>query len=486
MTQRQQGFTIVELLIVIVVIAILATIVTVAYNGVSRSAIESSMQSDLRNVGDTVELLKVDDGVYPASGSGLKSSGDNIISYVSTGDGYCAQITNEKTDTIYYIDNTTLSVREGQCSLLAGPVSGEKITFRNFGLDSGSSARCAITEQNWVACWMMDGMAARTVEAIPQGEVPDGVTFKSVSTSIAFACGIASNDKWYCWWYDSGTNGEVDGPWEMPMGDIPSGETLTAITSNRRYVGIFADNSCLYMADIWNSGEPGGEDCGDAGDSVVGWSIGGSSNDSGYHQCLHTVQFIGCSGANGSGQLGDGTTTTRQWWDDVYMNGALSGKTIAQIDVGRDNTCAVTTDGGLYCWGGNGSENSLGNNSSSPSYSSVPLAVSQGQIPAGMTLQKVSVGGGQACALSTAEWVYCWGWNSYGAVGDNTSTSPRRAPRAVVQGQIPSGVTIKDIAASSDSGTCAIGSDSNLYCWGRHSAGDGTSAPVKYADAYYP
>ena len=48
--RKQKGFTIVELLIVIVVIAILATITIVAYNGVSQRAKESATQNAVSQV----------------------------------------------------------------------------------------------------------------------------------------------------------------------------------------------------------------------------------------------------------------------------------------------------------------------------------------------------------------------------------------------------------------------------------------------------
>ncbi len=62
---RQTGFTIVELLIVIVVIGILAAIVIAAYNGVQKSASKSSMQSDLKNAAQQMGIAQVDLGVYP-------------------------------------------------------------------------------------------------------------------------------------------------------------------------------------------------------------------------------------------------------------------------------------------------------------------------------------------------------------------------------------------------------------------------------------
>lgn len=52
----QNGFTIVELLIVVVVIGILAAIVVVAYNGITNSAKESAVQSDLAGVGKKLEM----------------------------------------------------------------------------------------------------------------------------------------------------------------------------------------------------------------------------------------------------------------------------------------------------------------------------------------------------------------------------------------------------------------------------------------------
>ena len=63
----KRGFTIVELLIVIVVIAVLAAISIVAYNGIQSRAQLSSAQSTTSTVAKKVELFKVDNGVYPNS-----------------------------------------------------------------------------------------------------------------------------------------------------------------------------------------------------------------------------------------------------------------------------------------------------------------------------------------------------------------------------------------------------------------------------------
>ena len=62
---KSRGFTIVELLIVIVVIAILAAITVVAYNGINERAQKASLQSDLVNAAKQVELAAVVAGSYP-------------------------------------------------------------------------------------------------------------------------------------------------------------------------------------------------------------------------------------------------------------------------------------------------------------------------------------------------------------------------------------------------------------------------------------
>ena len=62
----ETGFTIVELLIVIVVIGILAAITIVAYNGIQGRANDTSIQNDLRTFSKLLEISNNDNGTYPA------------------------------------------------------------------------------------------------------------------------------------------------------------------------------------------------------------------------------------------------------------------------------------------------------------------------------------------------------------------------------------------------------------------------------------
>ena len=71
--KRQSGFTIVELLIVIVVIGILAAISVVAYNGIQQRARDSQRQSNIANIAKALEMYYIDNGRYPNFGSQMAS-----------------------------------------------------------------------------------------------------------------------------------------------------------------------------------------------------------------------------------------------------------------------------------------------------------------------------------------------------------------------------------------------------------------------------
>jgi len=114
---RQSGFTIVELLIVIVVIGILAAITIVAYNGIQKRATGSALQSDLKNASTQLEATRVDNNdQYPTNGSSLKASNGTVFTYVSNGTTYCLQATNSQySDLVYKVDSQTKQVQQGQC-----------------------------------------------------------------------------------------------------------------------------------------------------------------------------------------------------------------------------------------------------------------------------------------------------------------------------------------------------------------------------------
>ena len=79
--QKQRGFTIVELIVVIVVIAILAAITLVAYDGIQKRAMDAKIISTLNDAGKAL-LIKASDGVKP-TGTGYWSNAGSVDGIVS-------------------------------------------------------------------------------------------------------------------------------------------------------------------------------------------------------------------------------------------------------------------------------------------------------------------------------------------------------------------------------------------------------------------
>lgn len=112
------GFTIVELLIVVVVIAILATITIVAYNGVTTRASDSAAKADMKTIITKLELEKATSSTYPLTASGLTgvTAGNDIrIEYTSDGSTYCITTSSIRAKTDYYKNDTSGDVISGKC-----------------------------------------------------------------------------------------------------------------------------------------------------------------------------------------------------------------------------------------------------------------------------------------------------------------------------------------------------------------------------------
>ncbi len=126
----KRGFTIVELLIVIVVIGILAAITIVAYNGISKSAVEAAMKSDLDTAGSALAFDYKRNATYPAtaaaanSGQGLATSGANVLDYQLKPYGYCVAVTNTKTTNTYRMKSSNLKIEAGSCDATVTTLAG--------------------------------------------------------------------------------------------------------------------------------------------------------------------------------------------------------------------------------------------------------------------------------------------------------------------------------------------------------------------------
>ncbi len=102
-----RGFTIVELLIVIVVIAILAAITVVAYNGIQARAQDSAITNDLASIKKKIELYKIDNSDLYPGGSDAVSLLSNLDIKV-TKSAYATTSTTE--NNVWYCRNAARSM----------------------------------------------------------------------------------------------------------------------------------------------------------------------------------------------------------------------------------------------------------------------------------------------------------------------------------------------------------------------------------------
>lgn len=112
---HNKGFTIVELLIVVIIIAILATITIIAFNGISQRSKVSAALSATQQLGKKIETYRIDnDGNYPVNKAALGIADPNVT-YVQYGGGtgFCASSNNS--GVTYYISHLQPTPIEGAC-----------------------------------------------------------------------------------------------------------------------------------------------------------------------------------------------------------------------------------------------------------------------------------------------------------------------------------------------------------------------------------
>jgi hypothetical protein len=169
---------------------------------------------------------------------------------------------------------------------------------------------------------------------------------------------------------------------------------------------------------------------------------------------LTTGGGVKCWGYNGNGQLGDGTRSLRKTPVDVF--GLSSG--VAAISAGWDHTCALLNTGGVMCWGNN-SHGEVGNGTHTDALKPVPVSGLSGGVAA------VSAGYDHTCALLNSGSVKCWGNNATGELGDGTTRS-RKQPVNV------SGLSSVGSISAGYNHTCAVTTAGGAKCWGSNGSGE--------------
>lgn len=158
--QHSKGFTIVELLIVIVVIGILAAITIVAYNGIQERARASSVSSALSQAATKLAVYQVDNpDLFPADKTALDAIGIKDTSNVTyqytrtsgTPNTFCLTATTGVTS--YKISNTSTTPSAGGC---AGHGVGGVAAVTNLAINPSIE----IDSTNWAERWYGAGGGA--------------------------------------------------------------------------------------------------------------------------------------------------------------------------------------------------------------------------------------------------------------------------------------------------------------------------------------
>jgi alpha-tubulin suppressor-like RCC1 family protein len=201
-----------------------------------------------------------------------------------------------------------------------------------------------------------------------------------------------------------------------------------------------------------------------------------------YHTCAlaSASGTIKCWGKNSDfGQLGIGNN-----FDSTTPINTVSIGTMASISSKANHTCAVKTDGSVYCWGKN--EFSQIGQANSTAYYSSPVQTGStwtsgiSQVVAGgaFTLTQfcdtatppvcgLSTYGGHTCSLTTGGAVQCLGNNLEAELG-NASTTPALSVTPVATS--PALTSVSQLSAASYS-NCALKTDGTVHCWGNNARG---------------
>lgn len=331
-------------------------------------------------------------------------------------------------------------------------------------LAAGARHTCAITSSGALKCWGINnwgqlGYGPTNYQSSAVGTLGLGGRIAAVTGGFDHTCALTASSGVKCWGGNQG--GQLgDGSTTTrvkPVDVVGLTGTIVAVAAGDYYTCALTS---VGGVKCWGSpyGYGGGNsnlpsppvDVAGLTSGVV--AIAAGSN---FTCALTAVGAVKCWGINDRGQLGDGTQLLRRTPVDVL---GLSGG-VAAIGAGRAHACAVTSAGGMKCWGAN-QFGELGDGTVSLQHlTPVDVAGLDGRV------RSIAVGGGQTCALLWTGVVKCWGSNVSGELGVGAYDS--QAAPVEVPG-VSGGTTA---LAAGWRHTCALLADGRVRCWGDNSGG---------------
>jgi alpha-tubulin suppressor-like RCC1 family protein len=303
---------------------------------------------------------------------------------------------------------------------------------------SGDRHTCAVKPNGAAYCWGLNGSGQLGIGNTTGKQVPTAITtlasgVASISPGGTQTCALKTDGTVYCWGNGVTSPAKVNG--------------VAAVTQ----VNAFGDRMCAVtqgkVAYCWSgTGTP---------TVPVGLESGVASVSAGYgYQCaVKTDGSLWCWGSNGNGILGIGSTTAA-----TNPTKVTTLTDVKKVAAGWRHTCAIKTDGTAWCWGLNG-HGQVGDNSN-------VTKTSPTQVQGLDSAVDISVGYDFSCAVKTDGSVMCWGFGENGKLGIN-STADKWVATPIPT--LPSGVTSVNIGGAQ---ACVVKTDETKWCWGRNSNGE--------------
>jgi len=327
-------------------------------------------------------------------------------------------------------------------------------------VSAGSQVTCALKTDGTLWCW-----GWRNGGQTPTQMARLGADAVEVSVGGEQACARKADGTLWCW----GANTEG----QLGDGSTRYQESPVQVAAASGFLRVAAgfDFTCAIQVgarlSCWGSNQLGQLGAGQSSVQAVPTVVRSLGTDvvqlaagNGFFCARKSDGSAWCWGDNLAGQPGDGPTDYRP----IPVEVTALGHSVAQVASGWGSaTCALTTDGGVWCWGS--ISNDTGNFDARP----VPFQI------AGLPAQpiEIAVGWGHACARANDGTLWCWGRNDNGQLGDGSNAFFREAPVQVAA----LGADVAEVATSGTH-TCARKTDGTLWCWGSNDSGelgDGTT-----------
>ena len=285
---------------------------------------------------------------------------------------------------------------------------------------AGTFHSCALTAGGGVKCWganyggqLGNGGAGFSATPVDVATLSSGV--RAIAAGEGHSCALTAAGGVKCW--GEGALGQL-GNGAMVAASTPV--DVSTLSTGVQAIAAGADHTCALTTagavKCWgwnNAGQLGNDPSANAATpvDVATLSTGVAAiATGGNHTCaLTTAGAVKCWGQNVFGQVGNGSLVSTTTPVDVAN---LSSGVLA-IAAGLSHTCALTTAGAVKCWGANGN-GQLGNGTLVDSTVPVDVAALSG-------VQAISAGGFHTCALTAAGAAQCWGFGGLGQLGNGAA-----------------------------------------------------------------